>query len=116
CVLGLEDVLVPAGGQNGSHGRLADVTAAPPPMLRQDLVESLQSAHAGQMKELLPRMGEVLAEIVLHVHALLLQLGIEDGLRERTASTAARRAFRLLLQGAERRAAALHRFADPSLG
>src|SRR5918999_2468241 len=57
------------------------------------------------MKQLLSRVSEVLAEVVVYAKAALLHLGVEDLLGERATATAARRRLSLLLQRAQRGAA-----------
>ena len=57
-------------------------------VLRDHVVERLQIADADQVEELLARVREVLAQVVLHVDAALLQLGVEDLLDQRAAAAA----------------------------
>src|SRR6185503_16134935 len=103
-------------GEYGGDGGLADVAAASLAVLADDVLEAPQSADPDEMEKLLARVGEVLAEVVLHVHAALSELGVEDLLHERAAAAAGRARLRLLLERAQRRCAGGHGVADAALG
>ena len=55
-MLGLEHVLVPAGGQQGADGRFTDFAAVALAVLRQQFVEGLNALHADQVVQLLARI------------------------------------------------------------
>ncbi len=114
-VLGLEDHLVPARGEDRGDCRLAGVAAPALAVLDDDRVEGPQVPDPCQMKKLLPRVIEMLAKVVLHFEAALFQLGIQDLLRQRSAASATRRCLGFLLQGTETGASRADRFDDPSL-
>ena len=103
-VLGLEDHLVPARGEDRGHRRLAHVAAAAFPELGDERVERFYFVYFYEMEKLLPRVREVLAQVSVHPEAPLLHLGVEDLLGERAAAAAARRGLGLLLQRAQARA------------
>src|SRR2546425_2426375 len=112
---GLEDHLVPAGGEDRRDRRLADVAAFALAVPRDQLIEGADAIHLHQVEELLARVREVLAEVVGDRDALLLELQVDERLGERPAAAAAGRALGGFLQRAERRAAGLHGIADLSL-
>ncbi len=70
-MLRLEDVLVPAGGQQRADGRFTHFAAVALAVLRQQLVEGLDAFHADQVVQLLARIGEVLAQVMVDLDALL---------------------------------------------
>jgi hypothetical protein len=66
-------------------------------MLVQQVLERLELACLHQVEKLLPRVREVLAQVVRHPEAALLHLGVEDLLGERAAAAAAGRRFGFFL-------------------
>src|SRR5262249_49188224 len=109
---GLQDHLVPARREDRRRRRLADVAAPAFAVSRNQIAEGLDRIYFYEMKKLLARVGEVLAQVVGDGAPLLLELGVDDRFGERAAAAAAGCAFRRLLQRAKRRHAAAHRFAD----
>src|SRR5882762_6618168 len=114
-VPGLQDHLVPARGEDRREGGLADVAAAAPAVLGDDGVEAHKLAHAYKVEQLLARVVEVLAQMVLHVDAALSQLAVQNLFYERAAAAAGGAGFGRLLQRAEARAACGDRIAQPAL-
>src|SRR6185295_11213006 len=100
----LEDHLVPARSEDRGRRRLADVAAPPLAVLRDQLIEAPDRVDPDEMKQRLPRVSEVLAEVIRHRVAELLQLAVDDRLRERPAPAAGGRRLGLLFQGAQGRA------------
>ena len=64
-VLAVEDVLVPQAGQDRGHGRLADFAAVPAAVAGEQLVERLDLLDLDDLKQLLPRVGKVLAQVLV---------------------------------------------------
>src|SRR5882724_460165 len=115
-VLRLQDHLVPARGEDRRDRRLADVAAPAAPVTRDEIIEGADAVQLHEVKQLLPRIREVLAQVIRDGDALLPQLGVDDRFRERAAAAAARGALRRLFQRTERRAADLHGLADGAFG
>ena len=88
-MLRLEDVLIPAGGQQGTDGRLTDFTAVALTVFFQQLVEGFDAFHADQVEQLLTGVSEVFAQIVVDLDALFRQLGVEHLSDQRNAAPAA---------------------------
>ncbi len=76
-VLRLEHVLIPAGGQQRTDGWFTHFTAVTLAVFLQQLVEGFDAFHADQVIQLLARVSEVLAQVVVHFNALFRQLGVE---------------------------------------
>jgi len=74
----LEHELVPARGEHAGRHGLADVAAHAGAMLGQQILEALELAHAHQVVNLLARVREVLADVVVHGHAAARHLGLHD--------------------------------------
>ena len=62
-VSAVEDVVVPQAGQDRGDGRLADFAAVPRAVAGEQLVERLDLLDLDDLEQLLPRVGEVLAEV-----------------------------------------------------
>ena len=75
-------------------------------------LERPQIADADQVEQLLPRVLEMLAEMVLDIDSAFLQFGIEDLLHERCAAPAGAARFGCALQRANGGAAGGDRFAQ----
>ena len=86
--LGLEDMLVPGGRQDAGDGRLADVATAPLAVLDQHVIESLELAQLDQVEQLLARVGEVFAEMIVDGDAAALEFRIQHLLEQGCATTA----------------------------
>jgi hypothetical protein len=114
-VLLLQDVLVPAGGQDRGHGRLADVAAEPLAVLGDDVLEGLVALDPHDVVELLACVGEVLAHALAHRHPQAQQLLVEDLGHERRAAAAGRGALGGLLERPEAVGTVRDGGADPAL-
>src|SRR6185503_9034126 len=99
-----------------SNGGLADIAPPASPVLADQRLEAFQLVDAHQVKELLPRETEVLAQPVADGMAEPLQLGIHDLLCQRAAPAAARRALGAFLQRTQAGATAPYGVADLRLG
>ena len=97
-MLGLEHVLVPAGGQQRADGRFTYFTAVALAVLRQQLVEGLDAFHADQVVQLLTRVSKVLAQVVVDFDALFRQLGVQHLGHQRNTAAAAGTGFGFRLQ------------------
>jgi len=74
-VLRLQDHLVPARGEDRRDRRLADVAAPAAPVTRDEIIEGADAVQLHEVKQLLPRIREVLAQVIRDGDALLPQLG-----------------------------------------
>ena len=88
-----EHVLIPAGRQQGADGRFTHFTAVALAVFRQQFVEGLDAFHADQMVQLLARVSEVLAQVVVHFDALFRQLGVQHLSDQRNTAAAAGTGF-----------------------
>ena len=109
-------MLVPAGGEDGADGRFAHLAAIALTVFGQQLVEALDPLHLDQMEQLLTGVGEVGAEVVVDLDALLHQLGVEHLTDERHAAAAAGTGLGVLLDGGQRGVALGHGLGDVALG
>ncbi|MNO99376.1 hypothetical protein D3C76_911430 [compost metagenome] len=117
--LGIEraqHIVVPAGGENGADGRFAHLAAMAVTVLGQQLVEALDPLHLDQVEQLLTGVGEVGAEVVVDLDALLHQLGVEHLADERHAATTAGTGLGVGLDGGQRGVTLGHRLGDVALG
>mmetsp|Transcript_3581 Transcript_3581/g.6125 ORF Transcript_3581/g.6125 Transcript_3581/m.6125 type:complete len:655 (+) Transcript_3581:123-2087(+) len=90
-VLGQRHHLVPGGGQDGGHGRLARLAAvAAAPVRGQQVLEGPRARGAHNVVQLLPRVGEVLAQRGVQLHAGLLHGRLEQLLHVGHAPATAR--------------------------
>ncbi len=64
--LAREHELIPAGGEDRADRRFAEVAAQSTAMFFQGRGEGAQSTDADQGKQLLARVGEVLAQVIVH--------------------------------------------------
>src|SRR6185437_98859 len=131
-----EDELVPAGREDGGDCGLADVAAEPQgstvsgvgfgldcgaaaclpdAVLREHFLEASEAAHPDEMEQLLPRVAEMLAKMVLERDAAELQLRVQDLLHQRCAAAAGASGSGARPDGAHGGAAAFDRRADRSL-
>ena len=93
-----EHVLIPAGRQQGADGRFTHFTAVTLAVFLQQFVEGLDAFHADQMVQLLARVSEVLAQVVVHFNALFCQLGVQHLGDQRDTAAAAGPGFGFRLQ------------------
>src|SRR4051794_18209411 len=87
-MLFLEHELVPARRENARHGRLADLAAESVAMLCKEFAEAAPPFDTYDVVQLLARIREVLAEVVVDREALLLHLGLHHLGDERHATAA----------------------------
>ncbi len=92
-VLRLEHVLIPAGGQQRTDGRFTDFTPVALAMFLQQFVEGFDAFHADQVVQLLARVSEVLAQVVVHFDTLFRQFGVEHLGDQRDTAAAAGTGF-----------------------
>ena len=109
-------IVVPAGGEDGADGRFAHLAAMAVTVLGQQLVEALDPLHLDQVEQLLTGVGEVGAEVVVDLDALLHQLGVEHLADERHAAAAAGTGLGVRLDGGQRGVTLGHRLGDVALG
>ncbi|ENO77080.1 cellobiohydrolase A [Thauera sp. 27] len=76
--LALEHEVVPARGEDRRRRRFADVAAQALAVAREQVLETPDFADADQVVELLARVGEVLAQVVVHRQAEAGHLGLHD--------------------------------------
>lgn len=88
-VLRLEDVLIPAGGQQGADGWFTNFTAVALAVFGQQFVEGFDAFHADQVEQLLAGVSEVFAQVVVDLDALFRQLGVEHLGDQRDTAAAA---------------------------
>ena len=93
-LVALQHELVPARGEDRRDRRLADVAAQAAAMLVANGGERLQLADAHEVEQLLARIGEVLAEMVVDRDAAACELGFQDLSHERAAAAAGCCGFR----------------------
>src|SRR5690606_23484192 len=116
-VLLLEDVVVPRGREDRRDGRLADLTTLPAAMLADQVLEGANAPDAHEVIELLARVREVLAEVIVDGDPRAGELRLEQVGDQRGARAAAGPGLRALLDGRELREALLpDGFADRALG
>ena len=116
CVKRAQHVVVPAGGEDGADRRFAHLAAMALAMFGQQLVEALDPLHLDQVEQLLTGVGEVGAEVVVDLDALLHQFGVEHLTDERHAAAAAGTGLGVLLDGGQRGVTFGHRLGDVALG
>ena len=85
----IENVLVPEAGEDGSHGRFADLASMPSAVALHKLVERADLLDLDDLEKLLPGVGEMLAEVIIHLAAGRLQFGMQKLGHQREASAAA---------------------------
>ena len=78
-MLRLEDVFVPARGQQRADGGFTHFAAVAFAVFGQQCLERLDAFDADQVEQLLARIGEVFAQVVVDLDALLAQLGVQHG-------------------------------------
>jgi len=78
CLVALQHELVPARGEDRGDDWFADVAAEAAAVLRQRVAEGLELADADEVEELLPRVREVLAQVVGDRDATGCELGLEE--------------------------------------
>lgn len=88
-----EDVLIPARGQQGADGRFTHFAAIALAVLGQQFVEGFNAFHADQVIQLLARVREVLAQVVVHFDALFRQFGVQHLSDQRDTAAAAGSGF-----------------------
>ncbi|MNQ48476.1 hypothetical protein D3C85_623550 [compost metagenome] len=111
-----QHIAVPAGGEDGADRGLAHLAAMALTVLGQQLVEALDPLHLDQVEQLLTGVGEVGAEVVVDLYALLHQLGVEHLADERHAAAAAGTGLGVRLDGGQRGVTLGHRLGDVALG
>ena len=82
----------------------------------QQLVEALDPFHLDQVEQLLTGVGEVGAEVVVDLYALLHQFGVEHLADEGHAAAAAGTGLGVLLDGGKRGVTLGHRLGYVALG
>ena len=85
----IENVVVPEAGEDGSHGRFADLASVPSAVAFHKLVERADLLDLDDLEEFLPGVGEMLAEVIIHLAAGGLQFGMQKLGHQRKASAAA---------------------------
>src|SRR5471032_2396265 len=104
--------VVPARGQDAGGDRLADFAAEALPMLRQQRAEAFDFADADQVVQLLARIGEVLADVVVDGHAELFHFRLHDLRDQRHAAAAPGASLGAAFQRADGGGAAGHGLAQ----
>ena len=84
-----EDVFVPARSQQRADGGFTHFAAVAFAVFGQQRLERLDAFDADQVEQLLARIGEVFAQVVVDLDALLAQLGVQHLSEQRDAAAAA---------------------------
>src|SRR5690606_11633068 len=111
-LIALQNELVPTGRHDRCNRGLADVATESATVLLEHLAERTQLADAYEVIELLARVGEVLAEMVVHGDAATCELRFEYLGDERAAASAGRGRLRCRLECTDGRAARFDRCAE----
>ena len=84
-VLTAQHVFVPNRSQNGPDRGLTDFAALTLAMTVDELVEGMDIVNPNEVRELLPTMRKVLAQVIIHGDARALQFVLEELIHERHA-------------------------------
>ena len=89
----LQNVFVPAGGQQRTDGRFANFTTVTFAVFRQQFFEGFNAFNADQMEQFLTRISKVFTWVVVNFDTLFRQFRVQYLSDQRNTTAAARTAF-----------------------
>ncbi len=89
----LQNVFVPAGGQQRTDGRFTNFTTVAFAVFRQQFFEGFNAFNADQMEQFLTRISKVFTQVVVNFDTLFRQFRVQYLSDQRNTTAAARTGF-----------------------